>query len=106
MQTETAKEEEQGQTGSRSPESQPREETTEAARAATTRELIAASVVEQAKSLMTEVRYFCFDVVTLLHHEGMYGKAEDIVYFEVLTGLLYCGFIHKDRGRAHSLTPL
>lgn len=33
--------------------------------------------------------FFCFGVVTLLHHEGMYDKAEGIVYFEVLTGLLY-----------------
>lgn len=50
--------------------------------------------------------FFCFGVVTLLHHdfgvvtllhrEGMYGKAEGIVYVEVLTGLLYCGFTRTE----------
>ena len=58
LQTETAKEEEDGRTGSRSSDPQPHEQNTGGARAATTRELIAASMIEQAKSFMTEVIYF------------------------------------------------
>lgn len=76
IQTETTKEGEKGQRDSRSSDPQPpREETTETARAATTCELIAASMIEQAKSFMAEVRYFCFDMVTSLRREAWMARA-------------------------------